>query len=213
MTRVAIFGGGRVGTAMSLEMPGTPVVRRGADVECDVACVCWPAHVVKDFSGVHPLAAASTKVAFCNGVWAVEDGADQHGCCYVRAEKLGDRAKADSKSWRVGDAAVAEILRSTGLGVVSSRDHRPHLWGKALYLLPLALACRELMRPAKDVLSNRVWRDWYNIVLGDAQREVGALAMDAQVHRVGYLLGRLPKDWTPSPSAAELDYFEGRLLR
>src|SRR5262245_157309 len=98
---VAIFGGGRVGTAMAAEMPGVPVVRRDQDCECDVACICWPAHTLCKFAETHPLGVCGIKVAFCNGVWAVEDGADDAGICYVRASVLGDRAATGRKAWRV----------------------------------------------------------------------------------------------------------------
>lgn len=215
--RVAIFGGGRVGTAMALEMPGVPVVRRGQDAGLgpgDVACVCWPAQAVAGFAASHPRAATARRVAFCNGVWAVGDGMDEHGCCYVRAVHLGDRAKPGRNGWRVASAGVAAVLRGAGLGVThSSRsDHAGHLWGKALYLLPVALACADLGGLTGRAVTDKVeYAEWYDAVRSAAVVAIGEAAVVRQEPHVRHLVGRTPRGWAPSPLPEELAYFRARL--
>lgn len=205
--RVAIFGGGRVGTAMSLEMPEVPVVRRGQDLECDVALICWPAQGIADFAKTHPLASRARKVALCNGCWAVEDGADEHGCCYVRAVNVGDRSQEGRNGWRVESPWIARILRELGLGVICSRrDHSQHLWGKALYILPLALACSELHVTAKEAIKTKSWQEWFDVVL-ECGRTATNSDLDAQIARARFLCLRSLVGWTPSPSREEIAYF------
>lgn len=214
--KLAIFGGGRVGTAMSLEMPGVPVVRRGEDCECEVAVICWPAHAVGGFSAAHPAAAGSHKVAFSNGVWAVGDGADEQGCCYVRAIHLGDRAKPGRNGWRVGVKSTASALRGAGLGVTLSRgnEHRRFVWEKCLYLVPLALAVRDTPDYAgvgRLVTESSLYAEWYDAVRSVAVADIGEAAVSRCEPRVRFLLSRTPHGWTPSPSPEELAYFEDRL--
>lgn len=195
---------------MSMEMPGVPLMKRGQDCECDVALICWPAHAIMSFEAAHPLAASAIKVAFCNGAWAIEDGADRAGICYVRVSVLGERSPPGRKSWRVGDKEVWERLRDAGLGVILSRnDHREHVWAKALYVLPLALSCSDLRVPAREVLRTSTYKKWYEIVYRAAERDAGGI--HTHVARVQYLCQRLPAQWYPSPSAEELEYFRDKL--
>lgn len=212
-TRVAIFGGGRVGTAMAAEMPGAPVLRGGQDCECDVACICWPAQAILSFNMLHPKASGATKVAFCNGVWAEEDGADHAGICYVRAVHLGDLAKPGRKGWRVGSGPVANALRAAGLGVVCSRgDHLAELWGKALYLLPLALACAEHGGlTGRTVTDKEEYAEWYDVVRRRAVAAIGEDLVASREPRVKFLISRTPRGWCPSPSSEELEYFRAKL--
>ncbi len=212
---VAIFGGGRVGTAMSLEMPGVPVVRRGEDLACEVACICWPAHAIWHFAATHPLAARSaTKVAFCNGAWATEAGADDAGICYVRA--TGSRevgAGPDRKSWRTGSRYAAVRLQEAGLGVVCSReDHLAHVWCKCLFLLPLALACADTGQPARVAARTEWYAEWYAIVRATAVAAIGEERVARKEPRAKFLVDRCPKGWRPSPSPEELEYFRERLI-
>lgn len=217
--RVAIFGGGRVGCAMAAEMPDAPVVHRGEDAACDVACICWPAHAIRGFAAAHPRgAAANVTVAFCNGCWAREDGADHAGICYVRAVHRGDRARLGQKGWRVGHAGAATILRSEGLGVtLSSGAHEAFLWEKALYLLPLALTVDDLSRDgeltggARMVVDTDTYAEWYDMVRRAAVRAIGEIATAAREARVHHLVSRTPRGWLPSPSPEELAYFRERL--
>lgn len=213
--KVVIFGGGRVGTAMAAEMPGVPVVRRGQDRACDVAAICWPAQAVRDFAAVHPLGAEGTTVAFCNGVWAEEDGAVHAGICYVRAVHLGDAAKPGRKGWRVGHGPTADALRAAGLAVVCSRgDHTAELWGKALYLLPLALACADLGGlTGRAVTDKEEYAEWYEVVRDRAVEAIGEAAVARREERVRFLISRTPRGWSPSPSDEELAYFRERLGR
>lgn len=197
---------------MAAEMPGVPVVRRGGDMACDIACICWPAHAIGGFAAMHPMAAGAIKVSFCNGVWAVADGADHAGICYVRACNKGDHAKPGYKGWRVGRADVAAVLRSKGLGVVLSRGgHGGFLWGKALYLLPLALACTDRGTDAKMVVNTVEYAEWYDVVRRAAVTAVGETVVTQHEPRVRYLCERTPRGWHPSPTAEELAYFRGRL--
>ena len=211
--RIAIFGSGRVGTAMAAEMPGVPVIRRGEDYACDIACVCWPAQAIQDFVRVHPIAVLATKVTFCNGVWATEEGADHAGICYVRAVHRGDVSDPRRKAWRVGDGPVAAALKASGLGVVCSRvDHLGELWGKALYLLPLALACADLGGlTGRAVTDKEEYAEWYDVVRCRAVEAIGEAAVARREPRVRYLLERTPRGWSPSPSAEELAYFRKKL--
>ncbi len=207
--RVAIFGGGRVGTAMAAEMPNSPVIHRGQDIACEIACICWPAHALKDFCATHPIGARSMKVAFCNGAWAVSEGADHAGICYVRATSIGDKSTRP-KSWRVGRKDIADALSAAGLSVVCSHDnHDAHLWGKCLYLLPLALACNTIT--ARAALKTPEYYEWYNLVRDASVAKIGESATARQEPRVKYLLDRLPRDWRPSPSPQEVDYFREKL--
>lgn len=211
--RVAIFGGGRVGTAMAAEMPGVPVVRRGEDLECDVACVCWPAHALAEWRAAHPRAAASgaVVVAFCNGAWAEEEGMHA-GVCYVRAVNLGDRAAPGRKGWRVGRPDVADALRGAGLGVTCSRgDHRAHVWGKALYIVPLAVAYAETGLDAKEAGGTPEWSEWFDFVCEEAEAEIGAAATESQAARARWLVDRSPRGWRPSSSPEEVAYFRSKL--
>ena len=198
---------------MAAEMPGVPVVRRGQDCVCDVAAVCWPAQAIRDFAAAHPLGARGTKVAFCNGVWAAEEGADHVGICYVRAVHLGDMATPGRKGWRVGSGPVADVLRAAGLGVVCSRgDHLGELWGKALYLLPLALACAERGGlTGRTVTDTEEYAEWYGVVRCRAVVAIGEEAVARREDRVKFLIGRTPRGWSPSPSEEELAYFRGKL--
>jgi hypothetical protein len=210
--KIAIFGGGRVGTAMSLEMPGVPIVHTTqVGFACDLACVCWPAHAMKDFKTKFD---AKHIVSFCNGVWAREDGADEHGCCYVRAVKRGDRSPPGRKGWRVGSPRTADLLRSAGLGVVLSRspiDHEAYVWGKSLYILPLAFACSELDVPAKQACHTEVWKHWFAFFRNLVIKNIGEEAATTQSRRASWLAERSPKGWRPSSSPEELKYFRCRL--
>lgn len=211
-TKLAIFGAGRVGTAMSLEMPGVPLVRRGEDVECELALICWPAQAVASFDEAHPSASNAHKVAFCNGVWACDDGADEQGCCYVRAVNVGDHAAPGYKGWRVSEAATAAALREAGLSVIRSvKDHNTFLWGKAIYIIPLALACDELDVSAREASNTELWVEWFNAVLSLAIDEVGCELIGPQIKRAQYLVDRAPKGWRPSSSKEEIAYFRGKL--
>ncbi len=212
--RVAIFGGGRVGTAMSLEMPGVPIIRRGQDCACDIAVICWPAQAIKDFAVVCPQAAAGYTVAFCNGVWAEEDGVNEQGCCYVRATNIGDRAAPGRKGWRVSSQRAAGPLRTAGLNIViSQKDHRAQLWGKALYIIPLAVTCQELNVPAREALDSILWQEWFDFVQDEAEEELGEEVMAAPRKRALWLCERLPKGWRPSSSVEEIDYFKGKICQ
>lgn len=210
--KVAVFGAGKVGVAMSLEMPGVQLVSRGDDVACDYACICWPAHALRDFAATHPRAARAYKIAFCNGVWARQDGADEQGCCYVRLRNKGDRAAPGGKGWRVRNPNAAHALNGKGLDVVCSRqDHPAHVWGKALYILPLAIACSELDVGAKEAEESELWAEWFNTIRTLAVAQVGEEAMKTKVARVRYLLERSPRYWRPSSSPEEIAYFKERL--
>lgn len=210
--RVAIFGGGRVGTAMAAEMPSVPVVGRGGDAACDYACVCWPAHALAGFAAAHPRAASARRVAWCNGAWARDEGADDAGICYVRALRRGDRAAPGRKGWRVGSAATAAALRRAGLGVVLTRGgHEAQVWGKTLYLLPLAFACEARGEAARCVIDKEDYAVWYDVVRTAAVEAIGEAAVAAQEPRVRHLCLRTPRGWYPSPSAEELAYFRRRL--
>lgn len=211
--RIAIFGGGRVGTAMSLEMPSVPIVRRGYDCRCDIACVCWPAQAMKDFSATHPQGSNGTVIAFCNGAWAKEDGAQHAGICYVRAANRGDRAPAGRKAWRVGCPACAAELRASGLGVVlSRRDHEGYVWEKALYILPLALACEDTAgMTAREVVHTLTYMEWYNVIRNVAVKDIGEEIVERHEARVKFLTMRSPAKWRPSSSPEELAYFRERL--
>lgn len=210
--RIAIFGSGRVGTAMSLEMPGVPVIRRGEDCSCDIACVCWPAQAVKDFTTTHPVGANSIKVTFCNGVWAERDGANHAGICYVRAVNVGDRAPMKGKRWRVGHKDVASALSTAGLGVICSRlNHRNYLWGKALYILPLAFACMGSSITAKEAINTEEYALWYSTIRDAALAVIGEASILTQEPHVRFLIDRLPRWWRPSSSEDELNYFMRKL--
>lgn len=213
--RVAIFGGGRVGTAMSLEMPGVPVVGRGYDCRCDVACLCWPAQAVREFASSCPLAASTAHVvAFCNGAWAVEDGADEHGCCYVRAVNRGDRAAPGRKGWRVGSHYAALVLAEAGLLVTRSRspdDHSAQVWSKCLYIVPLALASADTGEVAKVAARTSEYSEWYDVVRAAAVAAVGEEEVARHEPRVRFLVERSPKEWRPSSSPEELAYLRERL--
>lgn len=216
--RIAIFGGGKVGTAMSLEMGhNVPVIHRGEDCLCDIACICWPAHAIKDFTVAHPLAAQGYKVAFCNGAWAEEDSADHAGICYVRASNLGDRAESGRKTWAVGFEELATILTSHGLGVVHSRSrHIEKVWGKALYLIPLALTIADLEREGttlstKEVVETEQYVEWYCIVREEAEEVVGEEGIASQEARVRFLIEHTPRNWRPLLSVEELAYFRAKL--
>lgn len=215
--KLAIFGTGRVATAMVLEMQraghNPRVVKRGEDCDCDLAIICWPAQEIKNFWAECPRGTEATKVSFCNGVWSRDDGADQRGICYVRAAKLGDVARPGDKCWRVGGKDVARVLSEHGLGVIHSKmDHESMLWQKALYLLPLALACADEGKTAKEVVDTESYRDWYQMVRGAAILDIGRVRIEKEVPRVKYLVERTPKDWTPSPSEAELEYFRQKIF-
>lgn len=190
--RVAIFGAGRVGTAMSLEMPGVPVVKRGEDLECDVACICWPAQAVAEFADSCPLAAKAHKVAFCNGVWGVEDGADSSGICYVHALELGDRAKPDKKSWRVEIDPIATVLTACGLGVTKTNNFDRELWTKNLFLIPLAVAALEMGLPTKKAAETVEHKKWYDVVKSLAVQALGEEEAAKCEPRVKFLLSRVP---------------------
>ena len=215
--RIAIFGAGKVGTAMSLEMPTVPLVRRGEDCFCDIACICWPAHALRDFAASHPLActAETTRVAFSNGAWAREDTndlMDHQGICYVRVNEVGEGAREGYRGWRVGIARVSKELHQAGLGVVCSRsDHNAHLWGKCLYILPLAMACDATGLDAKRAGNTPEWSEWYDVVKQKAIKAIGEKATITQEKRALYLITRSPKGWKPSPSAEELEYFKEKL--
>jgi len=216
--RIAIFGGGRVGTAMSLEVPGVPLVRRGEDCECDVACVCWPAHAIRDFAATHPLAAATAfaRVSFCAGVWAVADGASEHGCCYVRAVHRGDRAGLGKRCWRVGNRRIADILRVAGLGVVCGgvAAQRRYLWEKCMYHVPLALAVRDApdyVGVGRLVTKGMVYAEWYDVFRDAAVADIGSTAVSGFEPRILDLLSRTPRGWEPAPSPEELRYIEERI--
>lgn len=213
--KVAVFGGGRVGTAMAAEMPGVPVVRRGQDLACEVACICWPAQAVVNFAAEHPLGAKAIKVSFCNGVWATRDGADHQGICYVRAVHLGDVAKLGRKAWRVKRTDVADALVKAGLRVTKSKtDHDGHLWSKALYLLPMALACAdvdEYKGSGRLVTTTQVYAEWYDVVRQAAVKAIGEAAISHHEPRVKHLVSRTPRGWVPSPSPEELQYFRDKL--
>lgn len=197
---------------MAAEMPGVPVVRRGEDADCDLALVCWPAQAIRSFPCTHPRGARARRVAFCNGAWARAEGADEHGCCYVRAVAVGDRAVPGYRGWRVADAATAGALRAAGLGVVrSTKHHEAHLWGKALYVLPLALACADTDLDGRAVQGTAEWAEWMDAVRGAAEGAVGAGVLVPQLRRVAHLLGRTPRGWRPSSSPEELAYFRGCL--
>jgi hypothetical protein len=213
--RVAIFGGGRVGVAMQLEMTEVvPVIGRESDCACDVACICWPAHAIRGFAATHPLGAQGVKVAFCNGAWAVEDGADHAGICYVRATVRGEWNSNDRKAWRVGRSDVADALSGAGLGVICTSgrgDHQHYVWSKCLYILPLALACEDVRCDARDVVVTDAYAEWYDIVRWAAVKAIGEEAVAGQEARVRFLTERSPRGWLPSPSHEELDYFKERL--
>lgn len=214
--RVVIFGGGRVGQAMAAEMPRALLIRRGQDAECDVACVCWPAQAIRDFAAAHPRGAAARHVvAFCNGAWAVADGAGHAGICYVRASHAGDRAAPGRKAWTVGEPAVAAALRAAGLGVTCSYSkvgHEAKVWGKALYLLPLCLACADLEGTGvRLVTASPVYAEWYDVVRCAAVDAIGEQLVAGQEARVRYLVERTPRGWFPSPSREEIEYFRRRL--
>lgn len=209
--RVAIFGAGRVGTAMSAEMPGVPVVRRGGDMACDVACVAWPAHAVAGFREACPLAAAGRVVAFCNGAWAVADGADHAGICYVHAVELGDKATRD-KSWRVGNEHIARSLTAAGLGVTCSREgHERFIWGKCLYLIPLVLACADTGMGTREAIQTAEHMEWYDVVRCAAVEAIGEREVQRTEARVKFLWKRSPARallaWLPE----EVEYFRRRL--
>lgn len=200
---------------MSVEMPGVPIVGRGDDCACDVACVCWPAQEIRGFKVAHPLASSGHVIAFCNGVWACEDGASEHGCCYIRAVHKGDHAAPGCKAWRVASKKTTEVLRSVGLGVACSSTilgHRRQLWGKCLYLLPLALAVADCGGLTGRTVTNRIeYAEWYGIVRHAAVATCGESEVSRMEPRVKFLISRTPRGWIPSPSPEELQYFRERL--
>lgn len=189
---MAIFGGGRVGTAMSAEMPSIPVIRRGQDCECDIACICWPAQAIKDFTGAHPLGGKAIKVAFCNGAWAVEEGADYAGICYVHAVEVGDRGGVGKESWRVGNKSIATILQAYGLGVLCARGIEKLIWAKLLFLLPVAIATLETGLPTREAAKTVEQAAWYSIVRDASVAAIGEEDTVSSESRVKFLLGRVP---------------------
>ena len=151
------------------------------------------------------------KVAFCNGVWAEYEGMDEHGCCYVRVAVRGDRAPSNYKGWRVSRGETAEVLRAAGLGVVCSRDdHIKYLWGKALYILPLAIVCNDLDLSAREAVRRPEWAEWFTAVLERGRAAIGS-DIDSQIGRAHFLCDRLPVGWRPSSSVEEVEYFRRRL--
>lgn len=205
---IAIFGSGREGTAMSLEMPTVPVIKRGEDFACDVALICWPAHAIKEFDRTHPLAAKATKISFCNGPWGERDGADHAGICYVHAVDLGTKTKPSKKSWRVGRKDLAAVLTQAGLGVVcSNADHYKHIWGKSLFLIPIVLACADTGLSTKQAIGSVEHAEWYDVVRQAAVADIGEKSVASSEPRVKFLLERSPArqllSWLPD----EISYF------
>ncbi len=198
---------------MSMEMGDqVPVVRRGQDVECEVACICWPAHAISGFSAAHPLASKATKVAFCNGVWGVQDGADCAGVCYVHAVERGMRSLDGVRSWEVGKKDVAEKLIKAGLGVLCNpASFKAHVWTKSLFLLPVVIACAYTGQQTREVIGSAEHRKWYDIVRHLAASDIGDEAVSKLEPRVKFLLGRAPAR-ALLHSREEVIYFRDKLV-
>ena len=212
---VAIFGAGRVGHALSLEMPGVPIIRRGDDprIIVDLALIAWPAQAIREFAMHHPVAAKrARKVAFSNGAWACEDGADEVGICTARLLSIGDQAPTNRKCWRVGDPRTARTLSFLGLNVACSRaDHLGYVWEKTLYIVPLALACEVADCDARRAPSTTEYAIYYHEVRKQAVGVIGEDAVKHRERRVSFLIERSPRGWRPSSSRDELDYFRRKL--
>ncbi len=211
--RVAIFGAGAIGQALHNELGKTvPLVRRGQSVPAGVNCalICWPAHALSGFDSAFSV--RGLRVTFCNGVW-VPPGFVQ-GIAYLRARLLDGALVTNAPKWRVPCKSLAKWLRQRGAFVTASKNaltHKCALWGKALYLLPLAHACQLSGRPARESVGNADWTECYELLLKLAVRDVGEAGMGPQLDRVRYLNARLPSEWVPSPSADELDLFRGKI--
>lgn len=202
--RIVVYGRGAVGLALGRILGGIPVLSRTKRLSADYSLVCWPANAI-DTDGVE---FNDTKVTtFCNGTW-VPKNIGSMGCAYIRATTSG---YTGSPKWRVEDQELAAVMRSLGAQVTATKgDHREYVWGKAMYLLPLALACQDTKNTAKEVAESVEWCEYYDIVKEAARKEVG-LAVNSQEKRVMWLLSRLPRRWSPSPSKDELAYFRNKL--
>lgn len=209
---LVIIGRGAVGRALLAECGGCPqLVGRGMHIDqpVDHAIVTWPAQECEDrviLEKYYPELKGIPVTTLCNGVW-VPPSFGAQGIAYVRAGGGGYRKPA---SWRVACPALAARLRACGADVTATKPggHRAYLWGKALYLIPLALACSEPpVRTAREVGGTPRWKKYYDRVLEMAAAELGMSMMGAQVKRVAYLIERSPVGWDPSPSPEERDYF------
>lgn len=205
--RVAVYGKGELGTLLA-EVLGIPCYSRG-DKERQtpsLALICWPAHAMVELISTFPELKKTRTVSFCNGVWGGEV-ADEEGIAYVRAG-----AGRGQGSWRVEEKSTAGVLKSLGLNVACSRDHRPYVWGKALYLIPLAFACHKYNLSARDAVETSEWRKWLRRIHDLGIKEVGKEAMKPQFNRATWLVKRSPKGWKPSSSKEELDFFSDGFL-
>jgi hypothetical protein len=169
------------------------------------ALVCWPAHAAEQFPA--ELAAGAEVTTFCNGAW-VPEAVGVQGCAYVRAKPGGEHGPAQ---WRVSSPELGAAMRSLGARVIVSPAPRAYAWGKALYLLPLALACDDAAVSAREVYGTVGFEDYFSLVFAAAREELGWIAAGRLVSRARFLAQRSPRGWRPSPSAEELAYFRRRL--
>jgi hypothetical protein len=210
---IAIFGNGAVGRALQDSfVPHVKIVSRGEYAGGVAhALVCWPAHALTiktKLLSLHPeLADAETVTTFCNGVWVPLAIASQ-GIAYVRA----NRHTHGPAKWRVPNKEVGRIMRDLGAAVTVSRpaNHIDYLWGKALFLLPLALACEDKKITAKQAYGRPEWQTYFDAVQA-AARNAGCKIPQPQVERALWLCERSPKNWVPSPSEDEIRFFRKRL--
>lgn len=208
---IIIYGGGALGLTLRDCLGRAPFVRQRAGPALlpyapRFALVCWPAQAAEEFPP--ELAGGAEVTTFCNGAW-VPAAVGAQGCAYVRAKPGGEHGPA---TWRVSDPELGAAMRDLGASViVSHTDPRAHAWGKALYILPLALACEDAGEPAREVYGTAAFENYFGLVFAAAREELGWIAAGRLVPRARYLAQRSPRGWFPSPSADELAYFRRRL--
>lgn len=185
---------------------------------CDVAIIAWPAHAIRDFDAYHPIAAEGIKLAFCNGPWAVHEGADVQGICYARLRKIGDRVLKHRRFWRVprkhpnDRIDVPTLLIRAGLGVVVSNfNHVEYIWERALYTIPLSLACYDENLPPREAAQREIYGYYYSAMRDAMVVALGEPATVAREAHVAELVGKTPNNWRPISNEHELIYFRDML--